>query len=107
MERAASDALALRALDDGRGSFSCGGRALVGSDSSCLRFRAPFVRLDFLFESVLEFVRRLLELGNAPSKRPAQFWQLARAEDDECNDENDDELRHTEGTEHDALLKWT
>ena len=80
---------------------------LVGSDAICLRFRARFVRLDFLFERILQFVRRLLELRNAPSKRPAQFGQLARAEDDECNHENDDEFRHTEGTEHDVLLKWT
>ena len=85
-------------------SISPGRRVAVGSDLSRLRFRALFVRLDFLFERVLQFVRRLLELRNAPSKRPAQFGQLARAEDDECNHEDDDEFRHTEGTEHDVLL---
>jgi hypothetical protein len=37
------------------------------------RLRALLVRVDFLFERGLRFVGSLLELGNASSRRPAQF----------------------------------
>ena len=45
------------------------------------------------FEAFLNSARLLAE-------RLAQFRQLARAEDDQGNDEDDDQLRHADGTKH-------
>src|SRR3990172_5148931 len=56
----------------------------------------PDLRLD----GFLDVLRRPLELGEAAAQRLAQVGQLLRAEDDEGDDENDDQLRYSK-TEHD------
>src|SRR5713226_9311438 len=50
---------------------------------------------DFLVERVFQLVRRFLELGDALAERLAQFRELSRAEHNQRDREDDDELRKT------------
>jgi hypothetical protein len=103
----AADDLGLCALANVRSSISGVRRLVVDLSCASRRFRALLVRVDFLFERILQVGRRLLELRDASSKRPAQFGQLARTEDYQRNHKNDDEFRHTEGTEHGVTPEMT
>src|SRR5262245_52378059 len=62
---------------------------------------------DFLLEGIAELVGGLLEFGQALAERPSEFGQFTRAEDDEGDHENDDQLRHSDGTKHSLLLSRT
>src|SRR6266508_5040271 len=59
--------------------------------------------LDLLLERVLLIGRGTLELVDALAEGFAEFGQFARAEDDERDHQDDDQLGHADGTKHCCL----
>ena len=73
----------------------CGdGRVLLSAKHGTLV--ALVLDPDLLLERAPQLVGGLLEFPDALAERPAQLWQLPRAEDDQRNDQNDDEFRHAD-----------
>ena len=68
------------------------GAGVVGA----LRRLALFLDAHFFFERVAQLVRRALELAQALAERSPELGQLARPEDDQRNDEDDDQFGHAQ-----------
>src|SRR5688572_29136162 len=60
--------------------------------------------LDFLLEGILQVRGGLLELVEAATEGLAQFRQFPGPENDERDHQDDDELRHADGTKHRSSL---
>jgi hypothetical protein len=63
-----------------------------------------FFEPDFLFECASELARCLLEFGDATAERPAELRKFTRPKNYQRDYENNEKLRHSEGTKHRALL---
>src|SRR4029079_6003033 len=78
-----------------------------GCGLSRLEVGSLLFETDFLFEGALQLVRRPLEFSQALAKGSAELGQLPRTEKDQSDHENDEQLRHSNRTKHNApkLLK--
>src|SRR5262249_54049783 len=76
------------------------GNRLSGRGFLLFEHRPLFFEADLLFQGALQLVGRPLELGEALAQGTAQLRQLARTKNDQSDHENDDQLRHANGTKH-------
>src|SRR5688572_16352523 len=60
--------------------------------------------LDFLLQRVLQVGGGLLELVEAATEGLAQFRQFPGPENNERDHQDDDQLRHADGTKHNSSL---
>src|SRR5262249_35659763 len=63
-----------------------------------------FFETDLFLERALQLVRCPLELRDALAERAAKLRKFSRAEDNQSDHEDDDQLGHAERTNHGVLL---
>src|SRR5882762_1885843 len=89
-------------VDERRRIRGRGRHRLRGLRGGLLLFERGALLLEpnFLLQRALQLVRGFLEFGEALAERPAELGELAGAKNDQSDHENDDQLRHADGTKH-------